>query len=203
MKKRKSALTNKLRHNWWIDAALGIVALIAILSSIYFLAYPNGGYQGGRNPVYNQVVIFSRTEWDMIHTWSGVLMIMVALIHVLIHWNWITGTAGRVWQAITGKRSGFGFRLTYNIILDATIAVSFLICSISGIYFMFNTVSGPSIDKTTWDMIHTWSGVVFVLTATLHIVLHWKWITNITGKMFRRKIEPSGQAALEPVEKTY
>jgi len=200
MKKRKSTLTKKLRHNWWIDAALGIGAVVAILSSIYFLVYPNSGYQGGRNPAYNQVVIFSKTNWDLIHTWSGALMVMAALIHIIIHWNWITGTISRVWQVITGKRKGFGFRLTYNIFLDATIAISFLVCAVSGIYFMFNTASGPSIAKTTWDMIHTWSGVVFVLTATLHIVLHWKWITNITGKMFHRKVESSGQAALEPVK---
>ena len=200
MKKRKSTLTKKLRHNWWIDAALGIGALFAILSSIYFLIYPNGGYQGGRNPYYNRVLIFSRTEWDLIHTWSGVIMIMAALIHVVIHWNWIIGTIGRVWQVITGKRGSFGFRLTYNILLDATIAICFLVCSISGIYFMFNTASGPSIEKTTWDMIHTWSGILFVLSALLHIVLHWNWISNITGKIFGRKVESSGQAILEPVD---
>lgn len=202
MKKRKSTLTNKLRHNWWIDLFLGLGALIAILSGIYFLAYPNSGYQGGRNPAYNQVVIFSRTAWDLIHTWGGTLMIMAALIHIVIHWNWIAGTTGRIWRVITGKQNGFGIRLTYNILLDATLAISFLVCSISGVYFMFNTAGGPSINKTTWDMIHTWSGVIFTLTAILHIVLHWKWITNITGKMFGRKVNSSGRAALEPVEKT-
>lgn len=202
MKKRKSTLTKRLRHNWWIDAALGFGALVAILSSIYFLVYPNGGYQGGRNPDYNRVLIFSRTEWDLLHTWSGVIMIMAALVHVVIHWKWITGTISRIWRVITGKEKGFGFRLTYNILLDTVIALSFLICSISGIYFMFNTASGPSIEKTTWDMLHTWSGVTFVLTAILHIVLHWKWISNITGKIFHRQVIPSGQAVLEPVEET-
>lgn len=200
MQKPRTTLTKKLRHNWWIDAALAIGALIAILSSLYFLAYPNGGYQGGRNPFYNKIVIFSRTEWDLIHTWSGALMIMAALIHVVIHWNWITGTARRTWQVITRQRDGFGFRLTYNIILDALIAISFMVCSISGIYFMFNTVSGPSIEKTVWDMLHTWSGVMFVLTALLHIVLHWKWITNITGKMLDRNGKNSRQVVLEPAE---
>lgn len=204
MKKRKSTLTPKLRHNWWIDAALGMSALAATLSSCYFLAYPNSGYQGGRNPHYDQVVIFSRQTWDLIHTWFGALMIMAALVHILIHWDWITGTAARIWQVIIGKRKGFGFRLTYNILLDATIAISFLVCSVSGVYFMFHTASGPSVAKTTWDMVHTWSGVVMVLAAILHIVLHWKWITNITGKMFgaSRKNHLSGQAALERVEES-
>lgn len=207
MKKHKSALTPKLRQNWWIDASLAIGALLAIISSFYFLAYPNGGYQGGRNPTYNLVVIFSRQTWDLIHTWSGAIMVMAALVHVVIHWDWITGTISRVWQVITGKREGFGFRLTYNILLDAVIALSFIVCSVSGIYFMLFPSSGQTSEtilfsKTAWDMIHTWSGVIFTMTAVLHIVLHWKWITNITKKMFGsgRKQTSAGQAALKPVE---
>jgi hypothetical protein len=209
MKKRKSTLTPKLRQNWWLDAALGISALLAVLSSIYFLIYPNTGYQGGRNPYYNATLIFSKQTWDLLHTWTGALVVMVALLHVIIHWTWIKGTASRSWQVITKKRDGFGFRLTYNILLDAVIAISFLFCSLSGIYFMLNPVSGQTgtsvlFDKTTWDMLHTWSGVIFTMTALLHIVLHWKWITNITGKMFgtHKRIKQTGQAVLEPVEET-
>ena len=209
MKKRKSTLTPKLRQNWWVDATLGIGAVLAVLSSIYFLIYPNTGYQGGRNPYYNTVLIFSKQTWDLLHTWSGTLMIMAALLHVIIHWNWIKGTIVRTWQVITKKRDGFGLRLTYNILLDVTIAISFLICSLSGVYFMLNPSSGQTavnylFDKTTWDMLHTWSGVIFTITALLHIVLHWKWITNITTKMFGTK-QPkmkTGQAVLEPVEES-
>ena len=207
MKKRKSTLTPKLRQNWWLDAALGISAIMAILSSIYFLIYPNTGYQGGRNPYYNATLIFSKTTWDLLHTWTGALVILVALLHVIIHWTWIKGTIVRTWQVITKKQSGFGLRLTYNILLDITIAISFLICSLSGIYFMLNPSSGQTavtylFDKTTWDMIHTWSGVTFAMTALMHIVLHWKWITNITGKMFgnQKSILTTGQALLEPIE---
>ena len=136
-------------------------------------------------------------------------MILVALLHVIIHWTWIKGTIVRTWQVITKKRDGFGLRLTYNILLDVTIAISFLICSLSGIYFMLNPSSGQTavnylFDKTTWDMIHTWSGVTFAMTALLHIALHWKWITNITSKMNGKHsmTKSTGQALLEPVEET-
>ena len=135
--KNKSKLTPKLRQNWWIDVILGLSAVIAILSSLYFLAYPVGGYQGGRNPYYNIRVIFDRHTWDMLHTWTGVLMIMAALLHIIIHWSWITGTANRTWQVITRKRKSFAPRLTYNIFLDALIGISFLICAVSGIFFLF------------------------------------------------------------------
>ena len=35
--------------------ALGVAAIIAVLSSIYFLVYPISGYQGGQNPQYSAV----------------------------------------------------------------------------------------------------------------------------------------------------
>lgn len=189
MKERKSTLTPKLRQNWWIDAGLGVSAVVAILSSLYFLAFPVGGYQGGRNPYYDLVVIFSRHTWDIIHTWSGALMIFAAVVHIIIHWTWITGTINRTWHIITRKEKGFKPRLTYNIALDATVALSFLVCTISGAYFMAFPESGPSgqsfvFTKTGWDLIHTWSGVVMTITAVLHFVLHWKWVVNITGKIF-------------------
>ena len=193
--KNKSKLTPKLRQNWWIDVILGLSAVIAILSSLYFLAYPVGGYQGGRNPYYNIRVIFDRHTWDMLHTWTGVLMIMAALLHIIIHWSWITGTANRTWQVITRKRKSFAPRLTYNIFLDALIGISFLICAVSGIFFLFFPDGGQDaqsflIARFAWDMLHTWSGVVMTMAAILHFALHWKWVVNITGKLINKnKIE--------------
>jgi len=189
MKKRKSRLTPKLRQNWWIDMLLGLSAVLAIVSSIYFLVYPIGGYQGGRNPSYNAVLIFDRRTWDSLHTWTGAAMIVAAIVHIMIHWQWIVGTIKRSWQVITGKRKGFGLRLTYNILLDALIAISFLVCAISGVYFMYFASSGSSsqsfiFSHSTWDLIHTWSGVIMVIAAVLHFALHWKWVTNITKKIF-------------------
>jgi amino acid transporter len=204
MKKSNSSLTPKLRQNWWIDALLGLSALIAILSSLYFLIYPVGGYQGGRNPYYNAVLVFNRSTWDVLHTWSGLGMILAALIHILIHWDWITGTLSRSLQVVLRKRKPFGLRLSYNIVLDVIIALSFLVCAISSVYFLFYPDGGPAspvmlFNKTTWDLIHTWSGVLMTVTAVLHFVLHWKWVTNVTGKMFakRQAVQPEivGQAS--------
>jgi hypothetical protein len=36
------------------------------------------------------MILFSRTTWDLIHTWSGVALIVAAVIHFAIHWRWVT-----------------------------------------------------------------------------------------------------------------
>ena len=206
--KNKFNLTPKLRQNWWIDAVLGLSALVAILSSLYFLVYPDGGYQGGRNPYYNIQLVFDRYTWDLLHTWSGVLMIMAALLHIVIHWGWITGTISRTWQVFIGKRKSFGARLTYNIVLDAVIGISFLICAISSINFLIYPNGGLTsqtilLSRNAWDMLHTWSGVMMTITAILHFALHWKWVVNITGKLIgRREKTNQNQAALPTAQET-
>ena len=196
MMKQRTSLTPRLRQNWWIDTLLGISAFLALLSSLYFLAFPDGGYQGGRNPFYDIRVIFSRHAWDLIHTYTGALMVFAALLHIIIHWHWIIGTIKRSWQVVTRQREGFGLRLTYNILLDLGIALGFLVCAISGIAFMYFPANGPEgtmpiFSKLTWDLLHTWSGIVMAIAALLHFILHWKWIVNITGKMISRRQEPA------------
>jgi cytochrome b subunit of formate dehydrogenase len=74
-------------------------------------------------------------------------------------------------------------------VLDGSIAISFFLCMISGLYFSFIAQRGPTNEvwlftRTTWDLIHTWSGVIMTIAAILHFILHWKWVTNITRKVF-------------------
>lgn len=75
--------------NVTIDAVMAGAFLITALSGIYFLFAPTGGYSGGANPGWDPGFLFSRTTWDLIHTWAGVLMITAAVIHFIIHWRWV------------------------------------------------------------------------------------------------------------------
>ena len=34
-------------------------------------------------------------------------------------------------------------------------------------------------------MVHTWSGVVFIIAGILHFAIHWRWVVNVTKKVFR------------------
>jgi cytochrome b subunit of formate dehydrogenase len=184
-------LSKQTQKNWWINAALFISAVIAAISGIYFLYLPVGGFQGGRNPLYNVQILFSRHTWDDLHTWGGIAMILAALIHLVIHWSWVTNMARRTWAGLTGKGSTMNSRGLWNLILNTTVAISFVLTALSGIYFLFVPGGRGAVDpmilfaRYTWDLIHTWSGVTLIILAILHLAIHWKWVTKVSRKMLR------------------
>ncbi|MEW5871073.1 MAG: DUF4405 domain-containing protein [Chloroflexota bacterium] len=183
------SVSKQTQKNWWIDAALFGSAIVAALSGVYFLFLPSGGFQGGRNPMYDVQVIFERHTWDNLHTWGGAIMIVVALAHLAIHWSWVTSMIRRTWNELTGKCGCMNARGRWNLIINATVALSFLLTALSGVYFLFvpgeRWAADPMIlfPRATWDLIHTWAGVVMIAAAAVHFAIHWKWVTKVTRKM--------------------
>lgn len=184
-------VSKQTQKNWWIDATLLSSGLVAALSGIYFLFLPVGGYQGGRNPWYNVQIIFNRDTWDDLHTWGGVIMISIAIIHLASHWSWVVNMTRRVWNELIGKCGCMNSRGRWNLFLNFVVAISFLLAAISGIYFLLFPGGRGAIDpmilfsRLTWDLIHTWAGVVLIAAAMIHFAIHWKWITKVTAKIFR------------------
>jgi hypothetical protein len=184
-------LSKQTQKSWWTDAGLFISAAVAALSGVYFLFLPNSGYQGGRNTYYGIKVIFSRNTWDDLHTWGGVAMIVIVVIHLVLHWRWVTSMVRRTWNELLGRCGCMNSRGRMNLILNSVVAASFALTALSGVYFLFvqggHSVSDPMIlfNQTTWDLIHTWAGVTLIVTVILHIAIHWRWIVNVTTKMVK------------------
>jgi hypothetical protein len=195
--KVKNSLSVQTRKNWLINASVFLGGIIAGLSGIYFLFVTSGGYQGGRNALYGLQVLFNRDTWDDLHTWGGVIMIGAVVVHIAIHWDWVVLMTKRILNTLRSKGAHMSQGAKVNLVIDAVIAISFLLTAISGVYFLFaptggfqgglNTGWDPGFlfDRTTWDLIHTWAGVVLIATAALHFVIHWRWIKNVTVRFFQ------------------
>lgn len=187
-------LSKQTQKNWWIDAALFSSAVVAALSGIYFLFLPSGGFQGGRNPLYNIQILFTRHTWDDLHTWGGVVMIAAATIHLAIHWPWVVRMARRIWNELTGKCGCMNSHGRWNLLLNILVAVSFVLTAASAVYFLFVPSGRWAVDpmilfsRTTWDLLHTWAGVVMIVSAVIHFAIHWKWVTKVTYKMMARAL---------------
>ena len=193
---KSNGMSTKTRTNWLIDAAVFTSGLIATLSGIYFLFLPSGGYQGGRNPFYGVIILFARRTWEDLHLWAGVAMIVAVIIHFSIHWNWVTAMAKRIWKSFGSAKMQVSKGARVNLIVNLVIAVSFLLTAASGVYFLFAPAGGYQggsvaswdpgflFSRTVWDLIHTWAGTVMIVTAVIHFVIHWGWISKVTSRFF-------------------
>jgi hypothetical protein len=43
--------------------------------------------------------------------------------------------------------------------------------------------------RSTWDLIHTWAGVILIAAAVLHFAIHWKWVCKVTRSLFNQTAE--------------
>ena len=64
------------------------------------------GYAGGSTPGWDPGFLFSRTTWDILHTWAFVVMMIAALLHLIIHWRWIVNVTRRVWLSLVNPVPG-------------------------------------------------------------------------------------------------
>ena len=191
----KKGVTTLTRNNWLMDFSLFLTAVVTVLSGIYFLFLPDGGFKGGRNPFYGIRILFLRETWEWLHAWIGLAMVVIALVHIIFHWKWVKSMFKRV---VSGASAQLNPRARYNLWLNTVTALSFLICAVSGLYFLFvgGSEGGRNPDPmflfslTAWDMVHTWSSVLFIIAAILHFDIHWRWITNVTKKVLRVPVAP-------------
>jgi hypothetical protein len=90
-----------------------------------------------------------------------------------------------------------------NVIVDGAIGVGFIISALSGIYFIFVGESRGGLapdpmflfSRTVWEVIHTWSSVLFISGFLLHFAIHWGWVTKVTRKIFiGKKVKTVGNS---------
>ncbi len=200
-------LSKQTQRNWLIGLVNALGGLVAGVSGIYFLFIPSGGYQGGRNPYYGVTVLFGRRTWDLLHTWGGVAVIVALLVHLVIHWEWVAMMARRIVSVLRDKEKGLSGGSAFNIAINLAVALSFFLTALSGVYFLFAPAGGyrngttPNWDpgflfsRTTWDLIHTWAGVVLIVAVVVHFAIHWRWVKNVTLRVAGRR-RPGSQDTL-------
>ncbi len=193
METKRTSVSTTTLNRWWLFLLLTVTGIAIFLSSVYFPYFPVG-FQGGRNPDYGTIIVFSREMWDAIHLWSGIGMIIVMVIHIAVHDKWILAMTKRFFQGKSKGIKSLNGKARFNILLDAVAALSFLVVAISGVALLFlpsgrsfEVVDGFLLSKAAWDIIHTWSGVVMLIAAILHFYIHWKWITKVTGRVIGKK----------------
>lgn len=92
---RQRKLNGPSRRNLAINAFIGLSFILVAITGIYLLFFP-----GGRHGVPDPNLLFTRTTWDLIHTWSAIVMIAAAVIHFAIHWKWVTKVTTKMFKSM-------------------------------------------------------------------------------------------------------
>lgn len=84
-------MNSRVRLNLILDAIAAISFILASASGFYLMFAPDR-----KEALLTGRFIFNYQVWDVMHTWSGIVMILAALAHLYIHWGWIKTVTNRL-----------------------------------------------------------------------------------------------------------
>jgi len=80
-------------RNYVIDAVFGLLMLFqGITGFVLWFILPGGGYRyrgGSGLSEESSTFLFARHTWLDIHEWLAVALLVVFVLHIVIHWQWI------------------------------------------------------------------------------------------------------------------
>ena len=78
---------------YFLVDATGFILLtgLAITGSVMKWVLPpgTGGRQGGQGEQVKKLLLLGRHDWGNIHFWLSVSFVVIMLIHLALHYNWI------------------------------------------------------------------------------------------------------------------
>jgi hypothetical protein len=185
---------------------------IAVIVSSYILWFilPMGTGMHGENlehcvldglgPKGNALFVFGlpRFSWVDIHSWISIGIMVIIIIHLILHWKWISESLKRTGNYAVKK-------LWYILERYSTVLILF-------IFFIFETISGLvlwlilprgvldyynmksglgftfwGLQRNEWVDLHAWVAVAALSVVIIHVIIHRRWVVNMfSGKVFKR-----------------
>lgn len=72
--------------NYLVDFLMVILFIVnAITGLVIFFFLPSGVRQGS----YQTFLGIVKGTWAFIHNWSGIIFIILVILHFILHWNWV------------------------------------------------------------------------------------------------------------------
>jgi hypothetical protein len=179
-------MSNKTKTNFWLDLLIfALFVIVACIGLLLWLVIPGGQGDGQHMALFG----LNRRAWISLHTWLGVSMLSGGLIHLLLHWEWITCVAGRFFKKLARPA-----RLNFS--LDSLLFAIFALSSLSGLILGFVLPGGGhrggrnlwadtallGLTRHDWSTIHLWAGLTIIALLGVHLTLHWAWITCMTHR---------------------
>jgi len=91
---------DKPKINYLVDSTAFISFLVtSVTGLVIFIFLPSGVRQGRLQEFFGM----NKGTWNFIHIWSGILMLVFVVIHLILHWGWIAYMTKNVFGGIKNK----------------------------------------------------------------------------------------------------
>jgi hypothetical protein len=114
-----------------------------------------------------------------LHQWLGLAVTFLALVHLILHWDWIVAVISRFFMKTCGRSRVY---LLLDVLLMVGATVIFETGLVISTWFNLNLTN-----YADWLDIHVYSSVITLGLTVLKLGLHWRWIVNIAQKSFSRR----------------
>ncbi|MDD4924128.1 MAG: DUF4405 domain-containing protein [Dehalococcoidales bacterium] len=135
-----------------------------------------------------------RFMWIEIHSWLSVALTILVIIHIILHWRWICASIIKLENYISKRQQS----IIERYITITALFFLFIVEILSGFVIWFLLPRGaedyPSmisgIGRTFWGFqrniwldLHVWVAVFIIGIIAVHIIIHWRWLLNMTRGM--------------------
>ena len=126
-----------------------------------------------------------------LHQWIGILIGVLAALHMLLHFNWIDAVTKRFFSKTSGQA-----RVYYSI--DVLLVLGFSLIGITGL--VISTWLNLSLSNYfLWLSTHISISIVTLVVLLAKLALHSRWIVRITRKIMAGPApEPVRNSARQP-----
>ena len=152
------------KTHWWIDLFL----LIGFLAAFYV-----------------------NLTGISLHQWLGLAITILALVHLILHWDWVTATFNRLFMKSSARARVY-------LLLDVLIMLGAAVMVETGLVIStwFNLDLPNYAD---WLDIHIYSSVITLGITVVKLGLHWRWIVCVAKKAFGKHAALPATRPLQPV----
>lgn len=125
------------------------------------------------------------------HEWLGLGVILLTAVHFWLHLDWVEAVTRRLFK-------GSGARNRWYYLVDLLIMFGFVVIIETGLvistWFNLNLAN-----YTAWLDIHTYASFITLGLIVVKIGIHWRWVVNITSKIFGSGEKQTLQRGMTPV----
>ncbi len=125
------------------------------------------------------------------HEWLGACIGLLAVIHTWLHWDWVVAVTKRFFK-------GNCARSRWYYVVDVLIVIGFVVILETGL-IISTWLNLEILNYVAWLDVHLYASYATLGLLMVKIGLHWRWVVNITCKIFASEKNPVQGRALQPV----